>query len=489
MTTRVRLWFVGLLALLLPVMLLPSVPVGAQAEPAATTYRIHLPMLATERVETPPPPPPPALGGVFPVDETRTTSPAILLDAAGGTHIAMAGYGPASERPPVYYGYCAPGKDCVSPTSWQLTAIDANAEQAQLQLSPAGKPRIIYRTGLNAAGTARDYYYAECNGACTSAASWAKARIASTTRTDPLEWELPQRSFALDRLGRPRFVYYTGTAGDPNKGAFYLSCDSGCASAANWRRGAISVSSTVGGEIFDDVALVFTSQNQPRFVTNLTASRDGIYYFACDANCTDSASWGRVFLADRGFGPLASWDIELDGQDRPRVAIYLEGFRDGGGDFLAYIWCDAGCAASGDNWFGGPVGLPQGEGETPDLELDARGRPRIAYHAAESASLGLLWCNAGCEGDGAEWSQAVPEQSADLDARHPILLPPACERGAWASGFQPMLVLDAQGNPRVASEAKRLLRCLVRDPQDPSEPPQSQIVEYRHVRVLIARLP
>jgi hypothetical protein len=293
---------------------------------------------------------------------------------------------------------------------------------------------------------------------------------------------MPQRSFALDRLGRPRFVYFTGGIGDPHKGAFYAYCDAGCTASSSWSETRISLSDDFDYEIFRYPALAFTRDNQPRLVTMVFMSGEGsgIYYLACDDACDDPASWQRTYLIERGWGPLASWDLELDGADRPRVAIYQEGLDDGGGDRLIYGWCDADCLVE-ESWQGAEVGLPQHDGESPDLELDRQGRPRIAYHAADAAGLGYLWCNSACETNAAQWQQLIAEANDILDTTFPIPVPIGCDQAAWSGGFRPALALDAQGNPRIGTDAHRLMRCWYDDPSDPGEPYQ-RTETYWHTR-------
>lgn len=452
-------------------------------------HSVALPLVINPVVA--PVPAPTQQGGVFPLGDPRSSSADLALDAAGNLHTTIVAYEPASAEPPVYYGFCAASNDCLNPANWQLTIVARGAEQAEIQVTAAGQPRLIFRKLLEESGLRHPYFYAECNSTCGDTNQWAVTTIGGTSAIEAIDWELPQRGFALDRQGRPRFIYYTGTPGDSNKGMFYLSCDQQCSQPEQWQQTTISLLSTTGDEIYHDPVLVFTSQNQPRILSYMTADQSGIYYIGCDQECHEASNWQRTLIAERGFGPLAAWDLELTSTDQPRAAIYVERFPNGSGDLLLYGWCQSNCF-EGDNWSGGPIGLAQNDGETPDLALDSQDRPRIAYRstgAADTTGLGYLWCNRICESSEAIWNQELLEPSNTLDQRFPIALPPACEQGTWSAGYQPNLVLDSQGNPRIASEAKRLLRCAVSDPQDPSKPPTTQIVEYRHARFVLANAP
>jgi hypothetical protein len=370
-------------------------------------------------------------------------------------------------------------------------ALGAPAEEAQIALTPAGQPRVLFRVTPTDGSFFHPYYYAACDTGCTSPTQWATTKVAQTSATSAEDFYMPQRSFALDSLGRPRFVYYTGDLGDPRKGAFYAYCDADCTlndpASPHWHETQISYSDGYSYEVFNYPALAFTPQNQPRVISSIYGQQNGVHYLACDAACDDPHSWGRTYLLDRGFGPMASWDIEVDGAGRPRVVVYQEGFDDGSGDQLIYGWCDANCLDE-SNWAGSGVGLPQGEGEDPDLELDQQGRPRIAYHAAGAAGLGYLWCNTGCQSSAGQWQSSILEPSADLDAAFPIPVPSGCERAAWSGGFRPVLSLDAQGNPRVGSDAERMMSCFYQDPLDPNNS-GTRVETFKHARFVFAPQP
>jgi hypothetical protein len=468
----------GALALLLALLfILPSL--AAPAQPSAQQY-VYVPLVMKGGTSpNPPPPPPPAQGGVFTTRDTQTTGAGAAVDAQGGMHFAYIAYTPLEQNPRAYYAYCPgiPASACADPASWRIVTLSQRVDEVQIALSPAGQPRLLIRS-IADDYSVRVYSYAACDSRCTEVSQWAMAEVATTSDVDATDWEISQRSFALDRLGRPRFVYYTGGLGDPRKGAFYAYCDADCTANSpeepHWFETQISLSDDYSYEIIRYPALTFTQHNQPRVLAMVFANegqQSGIFYYGCDQACGDASSWQRVYLIERGWGPLASWDLELDGSDRPRVAIYQEGLDGGGGDRLIYAWCDSKCLVE-ENWHGAEVGLPQHDGEDPDLELDQQGRPRIAYHAAEASGLGYLWCNAVCETNSAQWQQMIAEDNDILDQTFPLPVPIGCDQAAWSGGFRPALVLDAQGNPRIGTDAHRLMRCWYEDPNNPGHPYQ-----------------
>jgi hypothetical protein len=493
-----RAWFrrtiwAGALGLVLALLLgLPTLAAPAQQ---SGEFAVYLPLVRrSATAPTPTPELPDERGGVFATRDVQTTSAAAAVDANGGMHFAYVGYAPMEQHPPAYYAYCAPTSSCIDPASWRSVTIGQDVEEVQLALTPAGQPRLLYRS-LAADSSVRTYSYAACDTGCTAQSQWRATAVATTSDVDALDWDLPQRSFALDHLGRPRFVYFTGGLGDPRKGAFYAYCDTDCTanpeSDPHWFETHISLSDDYGYEIVRYSALTFTQHNQPRLLAMVFADegqQSGIFYLACDQACGDANSWQRVYLIERGWGPSASWDLELDSNDRPRLAIYQEGLEDGGGDQLIYGWCNADCLNAA-SWESALVGLPQHDGEDPDLELDTQGRPRIAYHSTIAATLNYLWCNNACESNQGQWTTTLVEPNETLDASFAPPVPPACDQAGWLSGYRPALALDAQGNPRIATDALRSLRCAYSDPSDPSKPPQTRIVTYRYTRFVFLPQP
>ncbi len=459
-----------------------AAPLAAQltAPQQRGEHAIFLPVAMSGKAATPPPSGAPN-GGVFPQRDRRTTSSAMAVDASGGMHIAYVAYASMSEKPPAYYAYCAAPSNCVDPSSWQRVTLGGNVEEVQIALTAAGHPRLLYRS-VRENFDARDYVYAACDANCTQPEQWSQTAVAATTYVNAMDWDLPQRSFALDAFGRPRFVYYTGGLGDPRKGAFYAACDSGCTEVSNWSETRIDRYTGNDYEIFQQPVLAITKQGQPRVLAHIIAGEnEGIHYLSCDAGCDATHKWERVFLMARGYGPLAAWDLELDATDRPRVAIYQEGGDNDTGDVLIYGWCQSNCLNEAE-WRGRSAGLPRNDGETPDLELDAHGKPRIAYHQANGKGLGLAWCDANCETADGVWQSRIIESSGALDATFPLPVPNGCDQAAWSGGLRPSLALDARGDLRIGSDAQRMMRCLYVDPNDPNKPPSSRIETYQHTR-------
>lgn len=431
---------------------------------------------------------PPAQKIAFFVDmEWKTSRSAIATDGQGGNHLAYTYYEAAGPDVPTsgVYLYCP--RDCNQGANWNGVAMGEMVKEIQLELTPDGRPRLLYRAATDNNGS--DYYYAACDESCTNAGKWSITHVASDRGTSIGELgidEQPNRYFALDGQGRPRFVYSDrNTWITPDHvGTFYAFCDQACTEKANWSEVRINHDSGNHSrfEKFNFPSLAFTKAGQPRILADGTSMQDesAIYYLACDTACDQLDSWQRLALFERGSGVNISYDVEVDGEDRVRVAFYQGALLEAKGDRLWYGECNAGCLSAG-NWQRIELGLSAGEGQDPDLELDAAGRPHIAY-ALYHGGLGYAHCNERCTEAPARWQFLTVETADDLAAAWNVAYPPHCDGGIW-SGLTPSLALDPQGGPRMAYDATYHARCWYDDENDQWEPwPQFALVK-RAVRV------
>jgi hypothetical protein len=297
---------------------------------------------------------------------------------------------------------------CDKETSWSGVGLGEQVNEIQLQLTPTGQPRVIFRAASQNRPNGNDYFYAACDQSCTDPNQWTVIYLTSSSGLGVIDLGkddgLPQRYFALDPQGRPRFVYIDGIT--DHLGTYYAFCDDQCTDPANWFETRINKDNGNQGpfryEKFSYLALAFTPNGQPRIVADGVSLQDEfyIYYLACDGGCEATNSWYSVPLMERGSGVDVSYDIALDGQGRPRVALYQGALLGGQGERLFYAWCNSGCDNDG-NWQGSDLGLAQKDGQGPDLVLDSAGRPRLAYGLYNAGGLGYSWCDANCETAGA----------------------------------------------------------------------------------------
>lgn len=461
-------------------------PVQAQ-EP--DNQLIYLPLL-TKGTGGTTPPPPPVTGHLFMDTQFKTSNASIQVDGRGGMHLAYYYYEAANDGKPTsgVYLYC-PG-NCENRASWTGVSMGELVNEIQLKLTPSGQPRIIFRTTSQARPNGNDYFYAACDQSCADPARWGVIYLTSSSGIGVIDLlkddALPQRYFALDPAGRPRFVYNDGVTG--HNGTFYAFCDDTCLDPANWFETRINKDNTNQGGPYRDEnfyypALTFSPAGLPRLVADGVSMEDEffLYYLACDQGCDDGANWTSVPLADRGSGANVSYDIAIDATERPRIAFYQGAFASGQGDRLFYLWCNDGCL-DGNQWNSNGLGLSQNDGRGPDLELDSAGRPRLAYALYNAGGLGYSWCNGNCESAGATWQHRVVKSRANLQADWPVAFPPHCDGGLW-DGLTPTLALDRAGHPRIAADTTYHARCWYNPDTGEWDPQSIFHLIWRAVRV------
>jgi hypothetical protein len=393
----------------------------------------------------------------------KTSNANIQVDAAGGMHLAYDYYESVDADAPTYgvYFYCATA--CEDGANWSGVGFGDQVDEVQLKLTPAAQPRVLFRSRATDEDR-NDFFYAACDQSCTDPAQWTVTYLTSNRGTAPSEFTedtLPQRYFALDPQGRPRFVYNDRVTA--HLGTFYAFCDSNCTDAANWYETKINKDTGAQGpyrsENFAYPVLAFTPQGQPRIAADGVSFQDEfyLYYLACDANCEAETSWTSTPLYDRGGGPNVSYDIEIDAQGRPRIAFYQEQLLENQGARLFYVWCNVDCL-TGANWQSIDLGLGQFNGQGPDLVLDAADQPHLAYALDEVGGVGYSRCTGNCDMPDAFWQHQIVETRDDLIAAWPVAYPINCEGGLW-NGLTPSLALDAGGNPHLAYDATYHARC------------------------------
>jgi hypothetical protein len=481
----------------------PTAPPQQPTQPAPRPVGpVFLPLLASSKATpptTPPPPtappttpPPGGQGALYPMPTIKTASAAARVDANGVMHTAFVHFVPQADKPAAVYGVCrAGGNGCAQAANWSFVQLTDQANEVQLALTAAGQPRLLVVGDSKVYPAGKDYIYAECNNGCNNGANWEVARVLASDGTgifDVSDQRAPQNYFALDGQGRPRFVYQDRNylIEPDHYGAFYVSCESGCTDPQNWTQTQIGywIPGTGRYEVFSYTSLTFTKAGGPRLIAKLLAQNedgseapDGLYYYACDEGCEQQRNWQRVFLTEVGGGsfPLPAWDMELDANDRPRIALFTgdgtiaSGFE---AHVLHYLSCDANCM-NDSSWSSRSVTVP-GEGETPDLELDAQGRPRIA--AIFKGALGLLWCDANCSGN-AQWQVKIIETPQQMKQGNPQAIPLTCDSDLWKA-LTPSLALDNGGNPRIAYDVQVDARCRFEDPNNPNGPP---VTSFRRI--------
>jgi hypothetical protein len=433
--------------------LAPATGAGAGSAP----YRVFLPALMGGNGSTPTPPPSGPSSFFLPwmagVDSQATDGPSLAVDGSGGVHIAYAAYtSDASGNRPAYYVYCP--ANCASPASFSAPVVfNGRVDHVNLALDGQGHPRIMWE-GVDPAGLQLSaYVYLACDANCASAANW------QTTRVLGLDTTLPHNSrfFAAGPQGVLGLVYYRDMIGAAS-GTYFARCAGNCTSAASWQHTQMSTAE------LQFPVLTFSRTGLPRIAGSfLDLSTDPalryLVYVECDLNCQTFAQGGSFPIDTCSLcnEPRGYFDLALDSNDHPRMALYTGSLEAGRGldpKTLYYLFCTAGC---GDlalaAWDGYSLGLAAGVGTYVRLALDTQNRPRLAY---EDVSYGLQyeWCVSGCEGSGKVWQATLADSSATLDQTEPVPPIPPCQVAGWFTGKRPSLALDPSGNPRIAYDAE-----------------------------------
>jgi hypothetical protein len=455
----------GLTALFLLALLSQSRPATAQAN---SGHSVFLPL-----VMKPASPPPPASGALmFDLDSFRSAS--LAVDSQGKMHVAFSRIAPLlpDKAHAVFYGHCQPSQvDCGQVANWQVGEVDSLADGwpwVQLQVTADGRPRLLLtRALLTNSGSYRLLYrYVECDNNCALAQNWQAVDFnIVSTGTGWHSTEYSYHSFALDNVGRPRFIYedVRDPYGD-HYGVYYVFCDTHCAESGNWFETRIDSS---GYQVYVDehASLIFTADGRPRVFGRNGASHSHMVYVECNSNCDNSAGWSQPLpLHGTGHGSSErTWSPAVTANGGLRLTFYPRG-----GPFY-YMWCNDNCTQL-ENW--GEYSLEFDESGTGDysaLALDSHGRPHIALRNWYGFNLSYLWCSAECETLNAQWHMSMVEPIGQLSEDNPISPLPTCIRGSWFGGLRPVIALDAQDNPRLAYDAEYKMECL-KNPGNPNDP-------------------
>ena len=160
---------------------------GQQTSATATqaANRVYLPFMASSGQAAPDPAPGPQESSFFVEPDKKTSRPGLAIDARGGMHMAYRYHVPYAEHPQVVYAYCPPpSAQCTDPAKWGRVAFLDRAEEVQIELTPAGAPRLLAMLGDAENSFGAMFVYLECDANCLSEDSWSA--IGVQTRNDTL---------------------------------------------------------------------------------------------------------------------------------------------------------------------------------------------------------------------------------------------------------------------------------------------------------------
>lgn len=442
----------------------PTPPTGPTTPPATPT-----PVTPT---------PPPTRNGFFVLDDWLTYNAASAIDAKGGMHLAFYASDEGHQGEPrnqaAYYTYCGAGTAaCADPSAWSaLVQIDTLVNEVQVAATSDGRPRLLIRRN---GSRGYEYDYWACEQGCTDGQSWSGLLVTEAAGVEQSNTRFPQRSFALDSQGRPRFVWSNGWGNRRSHGLYYAWCDAAdCAQPDTWQHLVLATRDDKTTTA-DYASLVFNG-DKPRLVTRINYSGLPVEtrYYECDRDCSYRYDWDYSVLRHPEGKQWANWDLALDANGKPRVALYEPAGVDiTVGGRLFYAWCDTNCHSAD-----APFQMAQvagGEGQSVDLAFDANGRAHMVYDAGQRGILGELWCDASCTSADA-WQRRILETSEQLTQELAPASPLTCDQQerVWFDAI-PQVAFDAQGKLVVAYDATNYARCYTVDPADPTHPVYSEV--------------
>lgn len=448
----------------------------ATATPTPTSTEVNTPTQTptSTPTATPTTEPQPGTHGFFALDDWLTYNGATAVDAQGGVHLAFYTSDERHSEDPrgqaAYYAYC-PGAtvDCTDPSNWiGLVQFDSQVNEVQIVATKDGRPRILIRRN---GSRANEYNFYACETNCTDALNWSGVFVAEAAGVELNNASLPQHSLALDSQDRPRFVYGNGWGIGRPSGIYYAYCDaSDCTQQGSWQD-TLFWGDWQTATISADYATLVFDGDKPRVLTRYTQSGLAVEldYYECNSACDDRDSWGATAIPYPGDQLWANWDLVLDSQGRPRLALYEPAHIDiNVSGRLFYAWCDENCTSQ-DTPFQ-MVEVAQGEGKNVDIEIDKQGRTHMVYDAGQRGSLGQLWCDTDCA-SASQWQRRILETSDELQAQFPVAIPFTCNQEtehAWLDAV-PQAVFDKDNRLVVAYDIVHYATCYYTDPAHPDD--------------------
>jgi hypothetical protein len=351
--------------------------------------------------------------------------------------------------------------------------FDSSVNEVQIAVTQDGRPRLLIRRN---GSRGNDYHYYGCEQLCVNAENWMGVYVTEAMGVELWGADMPQHSFALDSQGRPRFVYGNGWGNGRPTAIYYAFCDAAdCTQPGSWQE-AVLYDTTELKTITTDYGVLLFDGDKPRVVTrlNLSGLPVSVNYYVCDENCAERTSWSSHTLVHPEGKMWANWDLALDANGRPHIALYEAASIDiTVGGKLFYAWCEAENCAAEENW--NLTQVASGEGKNVDLGIDAGGRLHMVYDAGQRGTIGEVWCDTNCR-EATQWQRRILETSDELQAEFPVAAPFTCdqEERAWLDAV-PAVDFDSEGQLVVAYDVKHVSICYYQDPANPEDPPMSRV--------------
>ena len=221
-----------------------------------------------------------------------------------------------------------------------------------------------------------DLFYAECSGACATAASWTLVAL------DTLGNIGSSSAIAVDASNRVHIVYRD----DRLQRFRYATCASACNNVLAFSFATVD-SSSIGVGVSPSITVTPAGVVHTAYYDYINAY---LRYSICLAACGLNTNWVNG-TADPGgstgfVGETSA--ILVDGATRHIV------YQDSAGNSLKYATCTVTCVGAGD-WTTAPISLADG-GKNPSLAFGPNKELEVTYYAATTGAAKFAFCASAC---------------------------------------------------------------------------------------------
>ena len=238
-------------------------------------------------------------------------------------------------------------------------------------------------------GAGEDLRYATCESECATAANWTAITVDEDGNVGQ------SASLAIDPDGGLHVIY----ADIDNLDVRYATCTAACTTPASWTAATVDSVGNVtgfGSLTADDGGRLHAAYFD---LTNFN-----LKYSTCEAECATPEAWTSALLGDLGPGAQKAV-IAVDGTGRVHTA-WPRAFN----TTLAYATCGAGCTTAA-NW--SEITVDEGAGSTPSMALDGSNGVHLSYYDNSNGDLTYATCAAQC-GTVTNWSSLSVDQPGNV---------------------------------------------------------------------------
>ncbi len=309
----------------------------------------------------------------------------VAVDAGGVIHVAYLD----SLAGAVKYAEC--GSGCDQTAGWTVVTVATDAgtdSRLDLAIAPDGGAALAYYIGgIGALGVST------CAQGCATPASWQTAVLDDAVGDAGYA---PSIARATD--GTLHVIYQQRGVEDLR----YLTCTTGCGSAASWSP-AITLDAGVGRGRASDLGVTSTGGLHAVWVSD----QDGLLVYGfCPASCATFASWTVTALVSTA-GAADRVALAVTPTDRPVVMFGLP-------SFLAIGICVSTNCNTDASWsLLGPLLSDIANDARPSVAVDANGRIHGVY-ATGGGAVRYLSCTVSCDVSPTQWVAGTFSGGTDI---------------------------------------------------------------------------